>query len=48
MLWGSKFNEQFAGGRWSKDESSHHINFLELLAIFLSLKTFFTHKKYIR
>jgi hypothetical protein len=40
--WGSKFNEQFAGGRWSKDESSHHINFLELLAIFLSLKTFFT------
>ena len=43
--WGSKFNEQFAGGRWSKDESSHHINFLELLAIFLSLKTFFTHKK---
>jgi hypothetical protein len=28
--WGSKFNEQFAGGRWSKDESSHHIHFLEL------------------
>ena len=43
--WGSKFNEQFVGGRWSKYESSHHINILELLAIFLSLKTFFTHKK---
>lgn len=29
-----------AGGRWSLDEIENHINYLELLAIFLALKSF--------
>jgi hypothetical protein len=28
------------GGRWSEEESSHHINYLELLAIFHALRAF--------
>jgi hypothetical protein len=40
--WGCKFNDKYAGGRWSEIEPRHHIFFLELLAIFYSLKAFFT------
>ena len=28
------------GGLWSAVESTHHINYLELLAVFLALKSF--------
>lgn len=40
--WGCKFNDKYAGGRWSEIEPRHHIYFLELLTIFYSLKAFFT------
>ncbi|XP_071138453.1 uncharacterized protein [Mytilus edulis] len=43
--WGTNFEGQFAGGRWSLSERSFHINFLELLAIFFSLRAFFSHKE---
>lgn len=39
--WGCYFEEKFVGGRWSVLESTNHINFLELLAVFLALKCFF-------
>lgn len=41
--WGTHFGQKSTGGRWSQSESNHHINYLELLAIFLSLKSFFTN-----
>jgi hypothetical protein len=34
-------SEKHASGRWSKKESSFHINYLELLAIFYSLQSFY-------
>ena len=37
-------NDKVAGGRWNETESLHHINYLESLAIFLSLKSFFDGK----
>lgn len=43
--WGSNFNGQTTGGRWSLEESSRHINYLELLAVFLSIKSFFDKKQ---
>ena len=43
--WGSKFNENLTGGRWNDEERSHHINYLELLSIFCSLKIFFQSTK---
>lgn len=36
--WGGVHGEKRAGGRWTPTEASNHINYLELLAIFLSLK----------
>jgi hypothetical protein len=44
--WGSKFNEQFAGGRWSKDESSHH-NFFRIISNFLVFEDIFYTQKVI-
>lgn len=38
--WGAMYDNQSTGGLWSSDEKSHHINYLELLAIFLGLKAF--------
>ena len=43
--WGSKFNENLTGGRWNDEERSPHINYLELLSIFWSLKSFFSQQK---
>ena len=43
--WGANLNGRTTGGRWSKDESNRHINWLELKACFLALKSFF-HKAY--
>ena len=36
--WGGVHGEKRAGGRWTPTEASNHINYLELLAISLSLK----------
>lgn len=36
--WGGVLGDQRAGGRWTPEEALHHINYLELLAILLSLK----------
>ena len=35
--WGANTS---TGGSWSIEESQHHINYLELLVVFLALKTF--------
>ena len=39
--WGCKFGKNFNGGRWNEKEKAHHINYLEILAIFYSLKAYF-------
>ena len=41
--WGVSLNNTSMGGLWVPQERSHHINFLELLATFLALKTFATN-----
>ena len=38
--WGAHLNEHTARGSWSLPESKLHINYLELKAVFLSLKEF--------
>lgn len=38
--WGAACGEQRASGPWSEQERTYHINYLELLAAFLGLKTF--------
>ena len=38
--WGARCMKTSTGGRWSTQEAIHHINYLELLAAFLALKTF--------
>lgn len=38
--WGAHCNKQKIGGRWTEEEAKHHINYLELLAIFYGLKSF--------
>jgi hypothetical protein len=40
--WGAVWGSQQTGGRWAPVESSKHINYLELFAGFLALKTFCT------
>ena len=42
--WGASSGQKKIGGRWKSDELKFHINYLELLAIFLSLKAFCTTK----
>ncbi|XP_068734585.1 uncharacterized protein [Montipora capricornis] len=36
--WGAVCGPQSTGGLWASDEKPHHINYLELLAVFLGLK----------
>ena len=43
MGWGARQGEQQTGGRWSMEEASHRINYLELLAAFLALQCFAKH-----
>ena len=45
MQWwlGCLMTHHFAGRRWSCQESTHHINYLEPLAIFLGFKSFFSN-----
>ena len=38
--WGASCGTTSTGGLWTKEESHNHINYLELLAAFLALKTF--------
>ena len=38
--WGATFESFSTGGTWSLNEKDHHINYLELLAVFLGLKSF--------
>lgn len=38
--WGSSCGSETAAELWNEEERKHHINYLELLAAFLSLKTF--------
>ena len=36
--WGGVRGNQKTGGRWTPEEAAHHINYLELLAVLLTLK----------
>ena len=45
MGWGARQGELQTGGRWSLTETSHHINYLELLAAFLALQCFVKHSR---
>ena len=38
--WGEVTGASKTGGRWNEAEASHHINCLELMAIFYGLKVF--------
>ena len=38
--WGAVYGTRSTGGLWASDEKRHHINYLELLAVFLGLKAF--------
>ena len=38
--WGEVLDDTEIGGRWDSSESQYHINYLELLAISLALKSF--------
>lgn len=40
--WGCDFQGNTTGGNWTQDDEQHHINYLELKAAFLSLKSFRT------
>ncbi|CAB4034632.1 Transposon Tf2-6 poly, partial [Paramuricea clavata] len=40
--WGAVLGDTSSGGRWSPDECTNHINYLELLAAFFALKSFCT------
>jgi len=44
--WGARQDKLSTGGRWSQEESSHHINYLELLAAFLALQSFAKQQQY--
>ena len=44
--WGAEFVGVSSGGNWTHLESKYHINYLEMLAIFLGLKTFAKDKTY--
>ncbi len=43
--WGAHCGQIQTGGRWTPEEKSHHINYLELLAAFLALQTFAHNKQ---
>ena len=45
MGWGARQGELQTGGRWSLTETSHHINYFELLAAFLALQCFAKHSR---
>lgn len=44
--WGGAMNDTSTGGIWSGTEADNHINYLEILACFLTLKTFCASMSY--
>ena len=38
--WGCALHDASTGGHWTTEEAKNHINYLELLAIYLALKSF--------
>jgi hypothetical protein len=38
--WGCSVDDVNAGGNWTPTEAEHHINYLEMLAVFFALKSF--------
>ena len=38
--WGGVLDNIHIGGRWTPSEATHHINYLEMLAVFFALKAF--------
>ena len=48
--WGAVYDTIQTGGRWKSEEMTHHINYLEMLAIFFALQSFENHitNKYVR
>ena len=38
--WGGVLGEQRSGGHWTALEATHHINYLEMLAVFFVFKAF--------
>ena len=45
LSWGANLNNTSTGGPWAPEERTYHINYLELLAAFLALKTFASNSK---
>ena len=45
--WGAVHHSLETNGRWSQQESLQHINYLELKAAFLALKTFLTDRSHV-
>ncbi|KAH9634345.1 hypothetical protein HF086_011605 [Spodoptera exigua] len=45
--WGAVYKHKRAHGFWSEFEKTYHINYLELLAIFMALKVFVKEKQYL-
>jgi hypothetical protein len=43
--WGAVYNDSKIGGRWNEIERVHHINYLELLAVFHAIKSFCKNHK---
>ena len=43
--WGASCEGRNTGGPWTSHETTYHINYLELLAAFLALKSFASHQK---
>ncbi len=43
--WGAVWNDAKIGGHWTESEAKHHINYLELLAIYNALSSFFNDTK---
>ena len=41
--WGGVLGKHKIGGHWKEGEKTHHINYLEMLAVFFVLKAFETH-----
>ena len=41
--WGAVLNKCRIGGQWTTLEANNHINYLEMLAVFLALKAFSSH-----
>lgn len=43
--WGASCQGKSTGGPWTNQEKTHHINYLELLAVFLALQCFVSERR---